>query len=91
MKKSDKIKKWIKEAIKRGYSDEDINNLLSQSGYEDYEIKEILEICDSLKVSDKSKTKKSKEEKITYRKGLKHDPISKEIVEVSELLSEIAF
>ena len=75
------VKEWIKEAVKRGYSDEAITDLLSQRNYGSNEIKEILSVCNILR---------NKPEKEQGKGQVEHwgKDVSEKIKEVSELISE---
>ncbi len=77
------VKEWIKEAIKRGYSDEDITDLLSQGNYDNNEIKEILLVYNTLR--DKPEKKQGK---VYVERWGKDVGIPEKIREVSELISE---
>ncbi len=83
------IGNWVKEAIKKGYSNGEIRELLLKSGYSDEEIKDILSIRANLgkvereKPMPAEKKKKAVEEGIDFGKG---ESIPKEIRESYELL-----
>lgn len=79
MEKEGKLKGWVIEAINKGYSNEEIHNLLLQSGFKEEEIKEVFLI--------KSKFGREKEKSNKQNFGQMSVDIPKEIKEVSDLIS----
>ena len=87
------LKEWIKEAIKRNYTDKAIINLLKHSNYRGWSVEEILSVCHTFRelqniangtfLKDKIETRQRKEY-IPYRS--KNN--LKEIKEISELISK---
>lgn len=73
IKKEDYIKKWVKEATKKGYSNQDIINLLKKNGYKNDQIWEIISHTNKIK-----KDLNPKVSKITKDKRPKKE--SKEII-----------
>ena len=54
MQIDNQIKTWVKDAIKKDYTDEEIIFFLSQNGYDNYEIEKILAVFNSLKKNPES-------------------------------------
>ena len=75
-----KVKEWVREAIKRGYTNEEIADLLSQSSYGDNEIRKILSVFNILENKEEKKQKK------VYVEHEK-EAVPNKIIEVSELIS----
>jgi MoxR-like ATPase len=75
-----KVKEWVREAIKRGYTNEEIADLLSQSSYGDNEIRKILSVFNILENKEEKKQKK-------LYVGQVKDVVPDKIKEVSELIS----
>jgi len=48
MKKGEEIKNWVEESIEKGYSKQEIIDLLSESGYTADEIEDILKVRTTL-------------------------------------------
>ena len=82
------VKEWLKGAIKKGYSDKAITDLLIESNYNDNDIKEILSLCKILRHADSIDANKiyGKQLRMFSRQGERDIP--KNIKEVSELLSK---
>ncbi len=74
------VRGWVKEAIRKGYSDKEVADLLSQNNYNDKKIKEILLVCNTLR--DKG-GKKQRKEYVRHGENVIPDKIKK----VSELIS----
>ncbi len=74
-----RVKEWVKEAIKRGYTTKEIADLLSQSNYGDKEIRGILSVFNIL---ENKEEKKQKEVYVEHEK----ETVPDKIIEVSELI-----
>ena len=79
MEKEGKIKGWVIEAINKGYSNEEINGLLLQSGFKEEEIKEVFLIRSKLGRENEKLNKQSF--------GQVSGDVPREIKEVSDLIS----
>lgn len=77
------VKKWVMEAINRGYSNRDISVLLRKNGYKQSEIKEVLSVCRTL--NDLSRLGFAKDSPKKAKDDKKND-VSKEIVDIAEIL-----
>jgi len=83
--KENQTKKWVEEAVRRGYSDKQITDLLSKNGYRSEEIKRILGIWGTLQdISKLGFPEKTKSGEVT-----KHDPASKEVKDVYNIISKV--
>jgi MoxR-like ATPase len=85
MKKEDKLKEWIDEAIKKGYSNEEIKKVFHESGYNFDEIKKILDSSNTLKNLNELEISEVE----NYKKSEIKKDISGEVEEISKLLSEV--
>mgnify|MGYP001566575248 CR=1 FL=1 len=88
-----RVREWAKEGIKRGYTNQEIIDLLSQNNFESKQIEEILSICDALRKSnnlhkDFLEDKRGEEQKEIYVKDGENAVIPDEIKKVSELISK---
>jgi MoxR-like ATPase len=76
MKKADEIKLWVEDAIKKGYTNEEVIELLQENHYEPKDIEEILAIFNSFKSNweamdeDEKTEKKLKEKAERFQKEL---------------------
>ena len=68
MVKEDQIKKWVKEAIEKGYSSKEVIEILKSGGYEGKEIKRIVAIYKTLKDIPKLGFKKNEEFNVEIEK-----------------------
>lgn len=95
MERRDEIKRWAKESLERGYTIQEVIDLLSESGYTADEIREILKIRTGLQnkvVGKKFGLKKLKplvKQKEFQKPGLKTVPSAKEIKEVAGLIVQV--
>lgn len=102
MKKGVNVKEWVKDALKKGYSNIEIVNLLRQSNYPEEEIKQVLGVCDTLNKIDKlilkepEKIEQEKKEILELqtpeselKKEAKEIPNHKEVIEIAALVSKI--
>ena len=103
MEIDNKIDKWVKEAIKKGYTNDDIILLLSNENYERSEIEKILAVFNaeilgkthSSEISENQKSSESEDkikkrtflEKLTKKKEERQVP--PEIKEIAEVISKI--
>jgi len=91
MKKSDVVKVWIKDAIKKGYSNNEISVLLSRGGYDPKEIKELLKICQTLQEIDKEKDEEIDTDKLKAPRDVLDPAMIKKIsVLISKVKREVA-
>ncbi len=95
MEKNGEVQKWVKESIERGYSKQEIIDLLSGDGYTADEIEEILTVREGIERVPKIKEKfleKSKSE-IVEKKIIKSDfgnvPDANEIKEIADIISKV--
>jgi len=88
MERGDELRNWLKESLARGYSQQELIDLLSENGYTADEIKEILNLRYSVikKPQDKSPVPKPTPPK---KIDLKKVPSASEIKELSELVLRI--
>ena len=87
--KRDDIENWVKEAVKKGYSNGEIRELLMKNGYSYDEIKNILSLRASFGKIEKEKSLQPEKKKKLADDGLdfsKGESIPKEIRESYELL-----
>ncbi|MBU4070326.1 MAG: AAA family ATPase [Nanoarchaeota archaeon] len=102
MKKGVNVKEWVKDALKKGYSNIEIVNLLRQSNYSEEEIKQVLGVCDTLSKIDKlilkepEKIEHEKKEILELqtpeselKKEAKEIPAHIEVIEIAALISKI--
>ncbi len=88
-----RIRNWAKELIKRGYSNEQIADLLNQNNFNSEQIEEVLTICDSMRKKINlresiSEIKQEEEQEEEYESNEKIVPPDK-IKKISELISRI--
>ncbi len=97
MKKADEIKLWVEDAIKKGYTNEEVIELLQENHYEQKDIEEILAIFNSFKsnweaMDEDEKTEKKLKEKaekfqreLSFMRGhIKEDNKYREEIEKKE-------
>ena len=87
--KKEDIENWVKEAVKKGYSNGEIRELLMKNGYSDEEIRKVLSLRANLGRFEKEKVPSPEKKKRLVEDGLdfsKGDSIPKEIKESYELL-----
>jgi len=96
MKKGEEIRAWVEESIERGYSRQEIIDLLGENGYTADEIEDILKVRTNLQNVSKIKkefVKKTSDKKSEFEKpenkDLEQVPSEAEIKEVSELISKV--
>jgi len=88
-----RAKNWVKEAIERGYTNEQIADLLNQSDFNSEKIEEVLSFCDSIRrrnelnegLLKEEETERQEEEYENDEEIVPSDKIKK----ISELISEI--
>ena len=96
MKIDNQIKKWVEDAIKKDYTDEEIIFFLSQNGYDNYEIEKILAVFNSLKknpeisgLKNRSGMQKFSDSETTHKKGFLGKITGKKEVKNASVPSEI--
>jgi len=101
-KVDNQIKKWVEDAIKKGYNNDELISLLNKDGYDNYEIEKILAVFNSriLRHSgprESSKTYEISKPKTKVEKGFleklmgkkEERQVPREIKEIAELISKI--
>ncbi len=85
------VKVWIEEAIKRGYTEEEIINLLRHSNYSTHDINEIIPIFNALghkKQNPKNPPVQHKKQQKTYVRP-NQENISGKIKEIAKIISQV--
>lgn len=90
MKEDNPIKEWVKKAVKKGYSNQDIINLLKNNGYKNNQIWEVISIVNTFRNSIKPSFSTVKKNKKIAQNFKKTKEKSGELKESYELIIDKA-